>query len=434
MKRKKVSPILGGSGQTLRISNNSFLTGLQRLLSYLRLQSVELFLTIGYRLILVESGEYDTTIAPFSTEVLVVVSRRKLEAEEGEEVGYKWRFGRWDGGVLWSDVAPSMVDDAWLYTIAKEEISVLIERAKRAKKRDTEAARKQGLLILSLEIVVADDSELRNFGCQKEKNWIGGEVKWIGEGYYNYGTVGGDGGEVARYAERVKILPVRVPVKRNSVVPTVIEESEEEAMEIGVDHEPQASDREGSGDGEEDVGEGGDNVGKGKDVYYREGLETKEIISFKKKYGIPGDVRLEEYQYEMIDQEIPLDDIIVHREQIKKGLKLPLRADLKKLMNFFDVAPGRFNLNVYDLFRVCGAINGRLKARGEDIITIDDLCVYYTLRTKPKLKGYQYLIRFLKRPIFYDMVSIGGRYTNERLLVSGNYEFDKKDPGESLKR
>ncbi|KAF6140712.1 hypothetical protein GIB67_035139 [Kingdonia uniflora] len=37
-------------------------------------------------------------------------------------------------------------------------------------------------------------------------------------------------------------------------------------------------------------------------------------------------------------------------------------------------------------------------------------------------------------PIFYDMVSTGGRYTEERLLVSRNYEFDPKDPGEPLKR
>ncbi|KAF6173418.1 hypothetical protein GIB67_027113, partial [Kingdonia uniflora] len=72
----------GGSGQTLRISNSSFLTGLQRLLlvsrglmessrmlSYLRLQRVELSLTIEVLsyLILVESGEYDTTISKDSS-------------------------------------------------------------------------------------------------------------------------------------------------------------------------------------------------------------------------------------------------------------------------------------------------------------------------------------------------------------------------------
>ncbi|KAF6144612.1 hypothetical protein GIB67_006104, partial [Kingdonia uniflora] len=36
--------------------------------------------------------------------------------------------------------------------------------------------------------------------------------------------------------------------------------------------------------------------------------------------------------------------------------------------------------------------------------------------------------------MFYGMVSTGGRYTDERLLVSGNYEFDKNDPGEPVKR
>ncbi|KAF6142724.1 hypothetical protein GIB67_018435, partial [Kingdonia uniflora] len=51
--------------------------------------------------------------------------------------------------------------------------------------------------------------------------------------------------------------------------------------------------REGSGDGEEDVE-------KGEEACYEEGPETKEILSIKKKYGIPRDIRLEEYQYKMI--------------------------------------------------------------------------------------------------------------------------------------
>ncbi|KAF6134914.1 hypothetical protein GIB67_002315 [Kingdonia uniflora] len=92
-----------------------------------------------------------------------------------------------------------------------------------------------------------------------------------------------------------------------------------------------ASDREGSGDWEEYVEED-------EDACYGEGLETKEIIKFKKIYSIPGDERLEEYQYEMMDHEIPFD------------------------------------------------------------------------------------------------VSTGGRYTDEPLLVSGNYEFNQKDLGEPQKR
>ncbi|KAF6162571.1 hypothetical protein GIB67_003117 [Kingdonia uniflora] len=56
------------------------------------------------------------------------------------------------------------------------------------------------------------------------------------------------------------------------------------------------------------------------------------------------------------------------------------------------------------------------------------------MKTNPKLKGYHYLARLLMRPIFYDMVSTVGRYTEDRLLVSGNYELDPKDPGEPLKR
>ncbi|KAF6163548.1 hypothetical protein GIB67_002553 [Kingdonia uniflora] len=149
-----------------------------------------------------------------------------------------------------------------------------------------------------------------------------------------------------------------------------MEQADEEDTETDKDHEPQASDRESSGDGEEDVVEG-------EEACYGEGLETKEILSFKKKYGIPGDIR------------------------------------------------------------VCGAINSRLRSRGEELITVDDLCVYYILKMNLQKLGYRYLARFLKRPLFYDMVSTGGGgggYTDERLLVSGNYEFDNEDPGEPLKR
>ncbi|KAF6160213.1 hypothetical protein GIB67_016649 [Kingdonia uniflora] len=121
-------------------------------------------------------------------------------------------------------------------------------------------------------------------------------------------------------------------VDQFKVVPRIMELSDKEGTKTNVDHEPQASDREGSGSGEEDVEEG-------EEVCYGEGLETKEIFCFKKKYGIPQDIRLEEYHYNMTDQEIPLGRIFVHREQIKKGLKLLLRANQKKLSNFFDVVP-----------------------------------------------------------------------------------------------
>ncbi|KAF6173844.1 hypothetical protein GIB67_039795 [Kingdonia uniflora] len=136
-------------------------------------------------LILVESGEYDTTIAPFSTEVLVLMSRRILEAEEVPKyslksayviIEVKWEEGGYklevmEGGMVlggegvtvgagigeedlklgWAskDLAKRGVNCycpslKWLDTIAKEEISMLIERAKRANERDTKSARKQG--------------------------------------------------------------------------------------------------------------------------------------------------------------------------------------------------------------------------------------------------------------------------------------------------
>ncbi|KAF6142114.1 hypothetical protein GIB67_037032 [Kingdonia uniflora] len=128
------------------------------------------------------------------------------------------------------------------------------------------------------------------------------------------------------------------------MAPRIVEVSDEEVTETYMDHELHVSDRKGSRGGEEDVEEG-------EEACYGEGPETKEILSFKKKYGISGNfVFQEKYQYYMIDKEIPLGGILVHREQIKKGLKLPLRADQKKLINFFDVAPGQFNPNIYNLF------------------------------------------------------------------------------------
>ncbi|KAF6175717.1 hypothetical protein GIB67_022719, partial [Kingdonia uniflora] len=153
------------------------------------------------------------------------------------------------------------------------------------------------------------------------------------------------------------------------VVPRVVELFEEDT-DTDVDHEPQASDQEGSSGGDDDVEEG-------EDVCYGEGPETKEIVRFKKKYCIPVYIRLKEYQYDITDQDVPLGGILMHREQIKKGLKLPLRADQKKLIYFFDVSPGQFNPNVYDLFRKFvgklfeEAELKRLKAKGAEILIID---------------------------------------------------------------
>ncbi|KAF6147446.1 hypothetical protein GIB67_022106 [Kingdonia uniflora] len=251
--------------------------------------SVALSSTIEYWLILVESGEYDTTIAPFSTEVLVVVSRRKLEAEEvpeysqksaGRKAGINLKF--MDGGMVlggegvivgvgeedlklgWAskDLAERGVNCCcsslkWLDKIAKEEINVLIERAKWAKERDTESARKRAGFV-------------GDYGCQilcRRKGIRKMEITAFGgkRGRYIVGSSSTDTGGVEHFR----------------VVPSAIEVSEEGVMETKVDHEPQASDRERSGDGEEDVEED-------EEACYGEGLETKEIIKFKNKYGIPG--------------------------------------------------------------------------------------------------------------------------------------------------
>ncbi|KAF6143377.1 hypothetical protein GIB67_001321 [Kingdonia uniflora] len=75
--------------------------------------------------------------------------------------------------------------------------------------------------------------------------------------------------------------------------------------------------------------------------YYGDGDETNEILSFKQKYNIPQDVRLGKYYGDMINQEISMDGILVHQEQIKKYLKLPLRANHKNFFNFFEVTPDR---------------------------------------------------------------------------------------------
>ncbi|KAF6141963.1 hypothetical protein GIB67_037931 [Kingdonia uniflora] len=68
------------------------------------------------------------------------------------------------------------------------------------------------------------------------------------------------------------------------------------------------------------------NFGKEGD-YYGDGEETDEILNFKHKYGILQDVRLDDYYGDMVNQEIPIDGILVLCKQIKKGLILPLRAD-----------------------------------------------------------------------------------------------------------
>ncbi|KAF6176581.1 hypothetical protein GIB67_034443 [Kingdonia uniflora] len=78
-------------------------------------------------------------------------------------------------------------------------------------------------------------------------------------------------------------------------------------------------------------------------------------------------------------------------------------------------------------------LNARLKEKDEQLIFVDDMLMYYTLKQNPSKLGYRYLAKFLERPLLYDMVSTRGKYFADRLFVSGNYKFDPKDPGEPLK-
>ncbi|KAF6174773.1 hypothetical protein GIB67_031297 [Kingdonia uniflora] len=99
----------------------------------------------------------------------------------------------------------------------------------------------------------------------------------------------------------------------------VVEVSDEERTRTNLEHEPQPSDR------EECAGGGG------------EGERKRERW-----------ILLEEYLGEMTEQELPMEGILVHPEQIKKGFKLPLRADQKKFLNFYDVAPGNYEFDPKD--------------------------------------------------------------------------------------
>ncbi|KAF6142474.1 hypothetical protein GIB67_039438, partial [Kingdonia uniflora] len=142
-------------------------------------------------------------------------------------------------------------------------------------------------------------------------------------------------------------------VEQASTRPGHAEISDDEVTETDADQSPQSSGRGGDGDGQGDVG-------GSRHASFGLGKEASEILRFKRKFGIPKDVRLEEYAYE-----------------------------------------------------------------------IDDQCSSRVNSTKV---GYRYLARFAKRSFFYEMVSTGGKYSDERLLVTGNYEFDVNVPGEPLKR
>ncbi|KAF6170809.1 hypothetical protein GIB67_015761 [Kingdonia uniflora] len=86
----------------------------------------------------------------------------------------------------------------------------------------------------------------------------------------------------------------------------------------------------GRGGGEDDAEE--EKVEEEEGKRYGEAPETSKILIFKLKYGVPDDIRMEVYHYEMMDQLVQLDNILIHRGQIKKRLKLPLRVYQKKFM------------------------------------------------------------------------------------------------------
>ncbi|KAF6163956.1 hypothetical protein GIB67_041204 [Kingdonia uniflora] len=69
---------------------------------------------------------------------------------------------------------------------------------------------------------------------------------------------------------------------------------------------------------------------------YGDAEETNKNFSLHQMYGISDDIRLKEYLGEMTDQEFHMEGILVHQEQIKKGLKLDvMRKELEYAHYFY---------------------------------------------------------------------------------------------------
>ncbi|KAF6141746.1 hypothetical protein GIB67_027924 [Kingdonia uniflora] len=100
---------------------------------------------------------------------------------------------------------------------------------------------------------------------------------------------------------------------------------------------------------------------------YGDEEETNEILNFKQKYGIPNDVRLEDYYGDMTDQEIPLDD---NFESDPKELGEPLKCNyfhlaLKEVDKNSNVNEKLYNLKKYYF--------GRIDFLAEDQDSLEDL-------------------------------------------------------------
>ncbi|KAF6142520.1 hypothetical protein GIB67_039484 [Kingdonia uniflora] len=158
--------------------------------------------------------------------------------------------------------------------IGTKEIIVLIERAKLAKKRDLKAARHQEPIIIDVTTCV------QKLGRK-----------------YRVRNNSVDAGEDNRAWVETEAAPY----------------FDEERTVTNIEYEPQASGQ-------------GECTGGGKvrdeleldlevdDEYYGDADETNEFLNFIQKYGIPEDIRLEEYLGEMTNQELHMEEILVHRE------------------------------------------------------------------------------------------------------------------------
>ncbi|KAF6158973.1 hypothetical protein GIB67_042054 [Kingdonia uniflora] len=114
------------------------------------------------------------------------------------------------------------------------------------------------------------------------------------------------------------------------------------------------------------------------------------------------------------------DGFLCYLNQVVFGLSIPQTFFQKGVMNVLKSCPGQLNGNVFEMMKVCEALNRRWRDGGiMRQFVADDVLKYYKFKyVKDRKSGY--LFSDSARPKFFDFESVGKPWCDHLMMVRGN--------------
>ncbi|KAF6135041.1 hypothetical protein GIB67_014090 [Kingdonia uniflora] len=136
--------------------------------------------------------------------------------------------------------------------------------------------------------------------------------------------------------------------------------------------------------------------------------------------------------YNGTDAEVVEEGFLCYLNQVVYGLSIPLTFFQKRVINALKSCPGQLNSNVFEMMRVCEALNQRWRDGGIAIqFVADDVLKYYKFKyVKDQKSGY--LFSDSARPKFFDFEYAGRPWCDHLVMVRGNCMLVPGEPALEL--